>query len=148
MKWSTPRPRQRVQLAASLLMASGLSLLTIASASAQPLQPVETAVAGVPTTLSVIPGLSATPDQPPTIGVPLNQAQAAFRALSSRATSVASPTSPISAVFLAPVGVLSVIGTAQNDTIVVSRDAAGKLLVNGGAVPIQGPTATVAERWL
>src|SRR5207247_2022762 len=60
-------------------------------------------------------------------------------------TSVASPTSPISAVFLAPVGVLSVIGTAQNDTIVVSRDAAGKWLVNGGAVPIQGPAATVAN---
>ncbi len=60
-------------------------------------------------------------------------------------TAGASPTSPISAVFMAPVGVLSVMGTAQNDIIVVSRDAAGKLLVNGGAVPIQGPTATVAN---
>src|SRR6266567_7987932 len=46
---------------------------------------------------------------------------------------------------MAPVGVLSVMGTAQNDIIVVSRDAAGKLRVNGGAVPIQGPTATVAN---
>jgi Ca2+-binding RTX toxin-like protein len=145
MKWSISRPRQRVQLAASLVMASGLSLLTIASASAQPLQPVETAVGGVPTSLSVIPDLSTPPGQPPTIGVPLNQARTAFTALSSRATAVASLTSPISAVFMAPVGVLSVIGTAQNDTIVVSRDAAGKLLVNGGAVPIQGPTATVAN---
>ena len=77
MKWSISRPRQRVQLAASLVMASGLSLLTIATASAQPLQPVDTAVAGVPTTLSVMPGLSTTPGLPPTLGVPLNQVQAA-----------------------------------------------------------------------
>jgi Ca2+-binding RTX toxin-like protein len=49
---------------------------------------------------------------------------------------------------MAPVGVLAVIGTPQNDTITVSRDAAGKLLVNGGAVPIQGPTATVANTQL
>ena len=145
MKWSIARPRQRVQLAASLLMASGLSLLTIASASAQPLQPIDTVGAGVPTTLSVMPGLSTTPGQPPTMGVPLNQAQSAFRALSSHASAGASPTSSISAVFMAPVGVLSVIGAAQNNTIVVSRDAAGSLLVNGGAVPIQGPTPTVAN---
>ena len=134
MKWSISRPRRRLQLATSLMMASGLSLLTIAVASAQPLQPVDTAVAGVPTTLSVIPGLSTTDGQPPTIGVPLNQTQAAFRALSSRATAVASPTSPISAVFMAPVGVLSVIGTAQNDTIVVSRDAGKRLHGSQGIV--------------
>ncbi len=113
-----------MQLAA-LLMASGLSLLTVAAASAQPLRPIDAAIVEVPTTLSAIPGLSTTPGQPPTIGVPLNQAQAAFRALSgSSLTAGASPTSTISAVFPAPVGVLSVTGTAQNDTIVVSRDAA------------------------
>jgi Ca2+-binding RTX toxin-like protein len=40
---------------------------------------------------------------------------------------------------------LSVFGDNQDNQIVVSRDAAGKLLVNGGAVPILGGTATVAN---
>src|SRR5262249_6812605 len=53
--------------------------------------------------------------------------------------------SSISAVFMAPVGVLAVMGTPKGDTITVSRDAAGNLLVNGGAVPIQGPTPTIAN---
>jgi Ca2+-binding RTX toxin-like protein len=43
------------------------------------------------------------------------------------------------------VGILSVLGDALNNNIVVSRDAAGKILVNGGAVPIQGGAATVAN---
>jgi Ca2+-binding RTX toxin-like protein len=49
---------------------------------------------------------------------------------------------------MAPVGVLAVVGTGLDDSITVSRDAAGNLLVNGGAVPIQGPTATVANTTL
>src|SRR6185503_1517448 len=51
----------------------------------------------------------------------------------------------ISAVFMPQVGVLAVTGTGLADTITVSRDAAGRLLVNGGAVPVQGGTATVAN---
>src|SRR5579884_3662247 len=45
-------------------------------------------------------------------------------------------------------GLLTVFGDAQDNNIVVSRDAAGKLLVNGGAVAIQGGTATVANTTL
>ena len=42
-------------------------------------------------------------------------------------------------------GSLTVFGDAQNNNIEVSRDAAGKLLVNGGAVRITGGTPTVAN---
>src|SRR5688572_28838121 len=42
-------------------------------------------------------------------------------------------------------GQLSVFGDNQANTITVSRDAAGKLLVNGGAVNVIGGTPTVAN---
>jgi Ca2+-binding RTX toxin-like protein len=42
-------------------------------------------------------------------------------------------------------GVLTVFGDANSNTIVISRDAAGKILVNGGAVAVVGGTATVAN---
>src|SRR5262249_22538914 len=42
-------------------------------------------------------------------------------------------------------GTLRVVGSEQGDTIVVSRDAVGTILVNGGAVAIQGGPATVAN---
>src|SRR5262245_36677884 len=42
-------------------------------------------------------------------------------------------------------GVLTVNGDNADNTLVVSRDVAGKLLVNGGAVLIKGGTATVAN---
>jgi Ca2+-binding RTX toxin-like protein len=42
-------------------------------------------------------------------------------------------------------GVLSVNGDAANNSITVSRDAAGKILVNGGAVTVIGGTPTVAN---
>src|SRR6266545_297714 len=40
---------------------------------------------------------------------------------------------------------LTVFGDSLDNTITVSRDAAGKLLVNGGAVSVVGGTATVAN---
>jgi len=40
---------------------------------------------------------------------------------------------------------LSVIGDSLNNSITVSRNAAGQLLVNGGAVAVTGGTATVAN---
>src|SRR4051812_2019411 len=43
---------------------------------------------------------------------------------------------------------LSVIGDAQDNTITISRDAAGKILINGGAVTPVGGTATVANTTL
>jgi len=37
-------------------------------------------------------------------------------------------------------GALTVFGDAANNTITISRDAAGKILVNGGAVAVTGGT--------
>jgi Ca2+-binding RTX toxin-like protein len=51
----------------------------------------------------------------------------------------------ITATFSQLAGTLTVFGDAANNTIVVSRDAAGKILVNGGAVSVLGGTATVAN---
>jgi Ca2+-binding RTX toxin-like protein len=42
-------------------------------------------------------------------------------------------------------GVLTVNGDGANNTIAISRDAAGKILVNGGAVAITGGTPNVAN---
>jgi Ca2+-binding RTX toxin-like protein len=49
------------------------------------------------------------------------------------------------AVFSPGAAALTVFGDDADDTIVVARDAAGKLLVNDGAVPILGGTPTVAN---
>jgi Ca2+-binding RTX toxin-like protein len=51
----------------------------------------------------------------------------------------------VTASFTPGTGTLSVNGDAASNTIVISRDAAGKLLVNGGAVAVAGGTATVAN---
>jgi Ca2+-binding RTX toxin-like protein len=51
----------------------------------------------------------------------------------------------ITASFLPDVGTLTEFGDALDNTIVTSRNAAGQIVVNGGAVPIQGGTATVAN---
>jgi Ca2+-binding RTX toxin-like protein len=42
-------------------------------------------------------------------------------------------------------GVLTVIGDANDNAITVSRDAAGTILVNGGAIAVLGGTPTVAN---
>ena len=42
-------------------------------------------------------------------------------------------------------GVLAVVGDAQDNTIVISRDAAGRILVNNGDVRVIGSTPTVAN---
>ena len=42
-------------------------------------------------------------------------------------------------------GILSIFGDANKNSVVVSRDAAGRILINGGAVKILGGTATVAN---
>ena len=45
-------------------------------------------------------------------------------------------------------GVLTVSGDSADNSIVVSRDAAGRILVNGGAVAVTGGTPTVANTTL
>jgi Ca2+-binding RTX toxin-like protein len=51
----------------------------------------------------------------------------------------------ISAKFLKTSGQLDVFGDAVDNTILVSRNAAGTILVNGGSVNVLGGTATVAN---
>jgi len=59
---------------------------------------------------------------------------------------LASPaTAEPSAHFVLGQGVLTVVGDDTGNTIVVGRDAAGTINVNGGAVPIRGANATVAN---
>ena len=89
MKFNIPRPRFRARLVRSLMMASAVSLLAVASASAQAAQPPlpVNPVSSMPTKRSVLPGLPSAPGSPPATGVPLDQVQAAIRALS-----VANPT--------------------------------------------------------
>ncbi len=51
----------------------------------------------------------------------------------------------ITAFFSPAAGVLSVFDDANSNTVTLSRNAAGNILVNGGAVTIRGGTATVAN---
>jgi Ca2+-binding RTX toxin-like protein len=54
----------------------------------------------------------------------------------------------VTATFSAAQGVLTVTGDALDNTIAVSRNAAGSIVVNGGAVKILGGQATVANTTL
>jgi Ca2+-binding RTX toxin-like protein len=51
----------------------------------------------------------------------------------------------VTATFSPAAGLLTVVGDALDNTIVVSRNAAGALMVNNGAVTIHGGRATVAN---
>jgi Ca2+-binding RTX toxin-like protein len=51
----------------------------------------------------------------------------------------------ITATFDPNTGVLTVFGDSLDNTLTISRDAAGQILVNGGAVAISGGTPTVAN---
>jgi len=51
----------------------------------------------------------------------------------------------IKATFFPAAGLLYEVGDGVDNTVVTSRDAAGQLFVNGGAVPINGGQATVAN---
>lgn len=51
----------------------------------------------------------------------------------------------VTATFSAADGTLRVVGDELDNTVVVSRDPAGTILVNGGAVAIQGGQATAAN---
>src|SRR4051812_29490368 len=54
-------------------------------------------------------------------------------------------TPTVTATFSAAQGLLTVIGDAKDNTIEISRNAAGTILVNAGAVSVLGGTATVAN---
>ena len=67
----------------------------------------------------------------------------AFSALDTTLSDV-SPQS-VNGVFVPVAHLLSVFGDGSSNTIDISRDAAGKILLNGGASKILGGTATVAN---
>jgi Ca2+-binding RTX toxin-like protein len=54
----------------------------------------------------------------------------------------------VGAVFSEAAGVLTVLGDSQDNNIVISREASGNILINGGAVAIIGGKATVANTTL
>ena len=58
------------------------------------------------------------------------------------------PAQGVTASFNPATGVLTVIGDVLDNNITVSRNAAGGLLVNGGAVAVQGGTPSVANTTL
>src|SRR5262245_46175177 len=70
---------------------------------------------------------------------PIRRARPDFETLDARLAPA------VTAVFSPGAHVLTVFGDAQSNNITVSRNAAGAILVNGGAVPIRGGTATVAN---
>jgi len=51
----------------------------------------------------------------------------------------------VTAFFAPSTGILSVFGDALDNTTAISRNAAGQILVNGGAVAVSGGTPTVAN---
>src|SRR4051794_38035895 len=51
----------------------------------------------------------------------------------------------VTASFNPAAGLLTVFGDAQDNTITISRNAAGQIFVNGGAVAVVGGAATVAN---
>ena len=54
----------------------------------------------------------------------------------------------VTASFSAATGILSVLGDNLDDNIAISRNAAGRILINGGAVAVVGGTPTVANTGL
>jgi Ca2+-binding RTX toxin-like protein len=55
------------------------------------------------------------------------------------------PSAPGTATFNPTTGLLTVVGDNQPNTITVGRNAAGTILINGGAFPISGGTPTVVN---
>src|SRR4051812_4849458 len=89
-----------------------------------------------------VPLMDATPDSRRRIARQLLAGTAVTAGLFA-ATSAAQAEAATTATFNN--GVLTVLGDNAANTIVVSRDAAGRILVNGGAIAVIGGTPTVAN---
>ena len=61
------------------------------------------------------------------------------------AATAATANAATTATFTPSTGVLSVFGDGADNSIKISRDAAGNILVNGGAISVVGGTPTVAN---
>jgi Ca2+-binding RTX toxin-like protein len=66
-------------------------------------------------------------------------------AVGALAATSAAADAAVTASFTPASGTLTVIGDTNNNSITLSRDAAGRILVNGGAVAVLGGTPTVAN---
>jgi Ca2+-binding RTX toxin-like protein len=158
MHWRPPRPHRRARIVSGLVLASTLTLGQVLPAFAQEAGPASSA-GQAPSGSGARPPAAFTPRSPigpgqgPVRGVTLEQALEAVQAATPNRpakpvseAAVADVTGgAISAVFIPAAGTLVVICNDLDNTIVVGRDAAGKLLVNGGAVAVLGGTATVAN---
>src|SRR5262245_2718041 len=84
-----------------------------------------------------------------TRGLTLEQALDAVREAgksggpNERQESAAQVANSVSAVFIPQSGILAVTGNNSDNALTVSRNAAGALLVNNGAIAVRGPAATV-----
>jgi Ca2+-binding RTX toxin-like protein len=165
MNESKRRLRRGARLLAGALVASALGLGTLASASAQtapPAPPRPSAPVAGPL------GPGGAPVKLPANAITLEQALAATEVIAGRGKGVtleqalAAPevvlrqsggaaaasstlSGAVTATYIASAQVLAVLGTPQDNTVTVTRDAAGSLLVNGGTVPIVGGPATTAN---
>src|SRR3954453_19506030 len=92
--------------------------------------------------LQGVPLMDATPDSRRRIARQLLAGTAVTAGLFA-ATSAAQAEAATTATFNN--GVLTVLGDSAPNAIVVSRDAAGRILVNGGAIAVIGGTPTVAN---
>jgi Ca2+-binding RTX toxin-like protein len=137
MDWHTPRVTTYARLISGVLLASLLSIGAVAPAAAQSRRE---------------PELTQPTGQPR--GITLEQALEAARTAdyrggtAARAESLALALPAVSAVFIQQAGILAVIGNDSSNTLTVSRNAAGQLLVNNGSVIVRGGQATVANTTL
>jgi Ca2+-binding RTX toxin-like protein len=125
-----PRFRKRARLISGLVLATALSMGLVAPASAQSLRTSD---------------LTKPNGQPR--GITLEQALEAVRdaAQRGRPEAAADVNAAVSAVFIPQSGILAVLGNDSDNTLIVSRDATGALLVNNGAVAVRGGKPTVAN---
>ncbi len=134
MQWHMPRVGTYVRLISGVMFASALGVGLVAPAAAQSIR---------------APDLTQPTGKPR--GITLEQALEAVRTADQRGRTVAGTgtaellESAVSAVFIPQSGILAVIGNDSDNVLTVSRDAAGSLLVNNGAVVIRGPKPTVAN---
>src|SRR5215204_2501113 len=137
MQWHMPLVHTHARLISGLVLAGALSFGLAGPAGAQSLRPSD----------------STQPKGQPR-GITLEQALEAVRDAAhrggpdARAEAAALVATGVSAVFIPQSGILAVIGNDSDNTLTVSRNAAGALLVNDGAVVIRGPLPTVANTTL
>ncbi len=75
----------------------------------------------------------------------LRSGQAAVAPMAATAVAGEVTIQAVSATFSASAGVLTVFGDSLDNNVALSRNAAGQILVNGGAVPVLGGTPSVAN---